>query len=430
MMTLVFPLALSDKPRIKKFVEGIRHFGPYNTERALIVPTPSVMMEPEMKKLVFDLAAIFGGTGENGRAIIKPLPNDPIGNWPHAPNVHFQFIVDYLANIHPQQPWMIVETDGTPTQSGWVTKIGQEHSIMGNPFMGAIEPSRLIQHFKTEKKEIIDGEHMVGGCGVYPPNYTKGVGKGGSPRVIWDFPDTKIPYDIRCQWDHTPCSPSRLMLHKPRTVNWKAADGESGKCYTVEDEAGKPDEFGNTQAGTVDLNGICFVHGCKDSSLISILMEAIPTENAAEPFAAPQGRQDAEDDGLPIAAREASQIEDVRPSGSNFAPLLANWKLKNPDLDEGIFWDQISSHMNRIEQDMLNPTPQLTEDTKPKVKVGEFKKILDIINSTEKKKVKIQKLSEDTGIPLNKLKAMSKELNSPFRVVAFGWVELRAKAMA
>lgn len=428
MTTLVFPLALSDKPRIKKHVEGIRHFGPYNTERALIVPTPSVMADLEMKKLVFDLASIFGGTGENGKAIIRILPNDPEGGWPYAPNVHFQFIVDYLANIHPQSPWMIIETDGTPTQSGWVNRISQEYSIMGNPFLGAIEPSRMIYHYASGNKQVIEGEHMVGGCGVYPPSYSRGEGKSGSPRAIWNFPDRRIPYDIRCQYDNTPCSPSRLMLHKPRTVNWKAADGESGKCYTCEDEAGKPDEFGNTQAGTVDIDGICFVHGCKDGSLITLLMENTPAGSAAAPFAAPQERPDSEDDGLPIAAREASQIEDAPHSGGNFAPLLANWKLKNPDMDEGIFWDQISSHMNKIEQDMLNPVPQSTE--KPKVKVGEYKPILDIINSTANKKVKIQKLSEDTGIPLNKLKAMSKESGSPFRVVAFGWVELRAKAVA
>lgn len=433
-MILVFPLALSDKARIKKFVEGIKAFGPYNKDRALIIPSPSCMVDEDMRLPILELADVFGGTGQKGRSTIRQLPNDPEGGWPRAANIHFQFCVEYVAALQPQEPWMIIESDCTPTRRDWTTLLASEYAIMGNPFMGAVEPSRKIEHYPDgSQRQVIEGEHMVGGCGIYPPNYTRGTGKGGSPRVIWDFPDDRIPYDIRCQYDHWPVSPSKVMLHMPRTVNWRPIEGEP-MHFSCEDEAGEPDEFGNSWAkDNVDLSGVYFVHGCKDSSLIELLLENVPVTNYADDFHGPMPQTTSEPDAIP-ANQPSAERSSLDLALGDILMIKSRWINSNPDLDEGIFWDEFSSELKALENRMFpaNETtkPQSTE--KPaksikmaKIKIGEYAKIITSIQSSQKGRLTMEQLSDQTGIPLNKLKDMIKAPESPAKIVAFGHVKLR-----
>lgn len=202
-------------------------------------------------------------------AKIEELPNDPEGGWPKGPNIHFQFIVYFVNDMSPQEPWIIMESDSIPIRAGWAQTIANEYSMKGNPFMGAIEKSRMTGHLaKGGVEHFIEGEHMVGGCGVYPPNYIRHVNPNGSPTVLWNYPHDTIPYDVRCQNEHVPCSPTRVMIHKSRTMNWRVEDG-SIWC----DDEKDPQDHEPSYAGPVDLTGVVLVHGCKDGSLTDILLQ-------------------------------------------------------------------------------------------------------------------------------------------------------------
>ncbi len=280
-MIIIFPLAASDRKHASAFLKLLQAFGPYNEDKALILPTPSAYYDPLLRPIVDGIQALF--SPDNCK--IELCPNDFGSSWPYAPSSHFKFAMEVIDQLgwHDSSLWM--EPDFQPACQNWLKLIKDDYQMASTPFRGMLEKTRYIDSALQKQPDgtmkVIsrtpryDGTIHLVGAGIYPPNYIQYItpsknGEKGSPMASYRNPGHYIPFDVKCQDQHVPATQSPLMLHKPRTVNWRRVQGTLFAC-----EDWSVDEFGLSYAGMVDLKGVALVHGPKDDSFAKAILEGV-----------------------------------------------------------------------------------------------------------------------------------------------------------
>lgn len=280
-MTILFPLAQSDRNHAEAQLRLLQAFGPYLEDRAILLPTPSAYHDPMLRKVVDGVAALF--SPENVK--IEVCPNDFDGGWPFNPNCHFKFAME-VANITgwDNTPMIWMEPDLMPCTSNWLKLVKDDYKIGSTPFRGMLNQTRYEDtdprtKVVTPRYDAPEDMHFVG-AGIYPMGYVRYScpnpnGGQGSPMASYRNPSYTIPFDVRCKHQHKPATQSPLWLHRPRTINWRRVSVSKFSC---EDQT--KDRFGLTYAGECDLSGVALVHGPKDHSFA----EAILGAGVKEPF--------------------------------------------------------------------------------------------------------------------------------------------------
>lgn len=277
-LTLCLPIAVSDKPHAPAFLRAMKAFGPYLDNRAMVMPTPSAYHDPVLRPVIDGLMALF--SPEN--VSLEVMPNDfdggEVNNWPYGPNCHFRMAVELMDLKNDTNPWIWMEPDVFPIRENWLKLVEEDYMKGGTPFRGMIERTRYVDtNVKTKQRvQRYDGsEHFVG-AGIYPGQYLRYTCPiGGSPMASYRNPSKRIPFDVKCQFQHVPATQSPLWLHKPRTVNWKVEEATNGPTkLSCEDR--QKDEFDLTYAGTHDVSKVCLIHGPKDDSLVEAIFGFLP----------------------------------------------------------------------------------------------------------------------------------------------------------
>lgn len=428
-INLLFPIAQSDRPKLRTFVECLEHFGPYHNDIAVILPTPSIMVDVESRELVMRISKLFGGVEANAKII--ELDNDPEGGWPLACNLHWQFAIQAINDLRLDgNPSLWIESDVTPLKGGWVARIKDEYMKQGHPFMGVVVPSRYVVEKNGKRSEVTDGSHMTA-VGVYPPQYTKHIEPTGCPTVLWNFPDRRFPFDVKSQREHRPVAHTDLIIHRPRTVNYREVNG----AVICDDMA--PVEFGHTQAGVVDFGRAVIVHGCKDGSLARLVIESTkpakasaasaesqkvtPPNFSAPPAAATSEAKETGGDITPEAAGASRGLPII--PGLDVEAMKERWVKENPDLDVGIFWDELDEKIQSISRSMFSKPSAINRPSVDRAKTDR-EKVVDCLQNSQKR-LKLAQVSELTKIPLNRLKALCDEPDAPFVASSgLGWMKL------
>ncbi len=284
-MTILLPLAVSDRNHAPSFARLMQAFGPYPDDRAIIMPTPDASHDPLLQKVIEDLRGCF--SPDNVQVVVTQ--NSFEGGWPYGPNCHFKAAMEAANNMGwDNEPMIWMEADLMPVRHGWLQRVKDDYKMASTPFRGMLEKTRF-EDTNPQTKEVTPRYpgtiHLVG-AGIYPAGYVtyctppteddrKAGLSRGSPMASYRSPSYTIPFDVRCEAQHVPATQSPLWLHKPRTINWRRIEGE---VFTCEDR--QKDRFGLTYAGPCNLKDVCLVHGPKDESFADAILNGPPLPSA------------------------------------------------------------------------------------------------------------------------------------------------------
>lgn len=251
-MLCVFPVSKGDKSLATRVAGLIAHFGGVERHKLLVVGTRSTVKEAS--DLKEKLSGVFGST-----ELFVPDTECEIG-WPNSANHLFHQAVTHLFRAGNKLPWYWFEADCTPLRSTWLDEIESEYNAAGKPFMGAVQPTRLI-HPDTGEFVRNDGEHVIGSC-VYPADFAK---RSTLWRYIrWDSePPVPTPWDVYLRHEIRQQAHVSIRIKSNwRTKNYQIAGTGRITCDPI-DELSVDDAIPPETA---------VVHGCKDGSLVDALL--------------------------------------------------------------------------------------------------------------------------------------------------------------
>jgi hypothetical protein len=251
-MLCVFPVSKSDKVLAEKVAGLLAFFGGVERHSLLVVGTRHTAKESADIKQ--KLSGVFGSVD-----MFIPETECEIG-WPQSPNHLFHQTVTYLFRVGNKLPWYWFEADCTPLRATWLDEIETEYNIAGKPYLGAAQPTRLIN---SENGKFVkhDGYHVVGSC-VYPADFAK---RSTLWRYIrWDSElPVPPPWDVYLRHEiHPQAHISEKIRSNWRTKNYQVAGTGRITCDPIDDTS--IDEVLSTQAAVI--------HGCKDGSLIDSIL--------------------------------------------------------------------------------------------------------------------------------------------------------------
>lgn len=275
-MKLVIPVSQTDVHLLDDTVRTFKALGGLPRHDVLFLPTHGC----------FDKAQIAADQLRYSVKSVKVAPweRDNVGIWPYPGNIMWQHAcieVSKQENAGDAQPWYYWELDNTPLSPGWLDKIESEYFMSGCKFMGAVVPTRqLIGNNQYTTERFIPGQaenipHMVG-TGVYP----KDIGK--ETQGLWRFPKHDLSWDVYLRYQfNKSLHATKLIDHHWSTINYKEKNG----VISCENDPKNP--FGTDHSGDVSKDAVV-VHGCKDGSLMKIVLSKyeqlnIPVQKQEEP---------------------------------------------------------------------------------------------------------------------------------------------------
>jgi hypothetical protein len=254
-MNILIPVSQSDKHLLPDFTAVLQHFGGLNDHKVLFLATPSA------KEETYEAAAALG-------AEAHVFNMDFQGGWPSACSNHFATAVHHLGRIGNTEPFLWMELDMLPVAKNWPTLLLQEYRRQGQPFLGNWVPTPWVVGGKVATK---DGDNMMMGCGVYPPNMERD--ERFKP-LIADLAKTgarcpRDPFDVYLRWSikHTGVANTDFIADMWQTKNYRR-EGDSIVCDAIpQDKPCRP------RSGAIPPSAV-LVHGCKDGSLARLLLTA------------------------------------------------------------------------------------------------------------------------------------------------------------
>jgi hypothetical protein len=260
-MLLVLPICEKELPAAARLVTWMKMLGGMEKVNCLIVYTWKAQWD--IAPIVEYARTFFGSVS----TYLPPLEDE--SGWPISSNTFFQQTAEYLESIGNSQPWFWWECDVVPLLPGYWEALNEEYNAAGKPYMGVINQSM----FKTIKEGVIvDGEprpkgyhfvkgrHMVG-AGIYPADFWKRCS------IIRTLPE--IAFDVAMGPEIEPeTHDTTLIAHRWQTFKYRRTPEG---VLTMDDV--DPDE--NLYGGRPVPREAMIVHGCKDTSLVDLLI----TEN-------------------------------------------------------------------------------------------------------------------------------------------------------
>lgn len=248
-MLIVIPASQSDQNLIPHFLAAIERCGNIKNHDVVVLSTPSAAIEAGK------LAGEMGKYASSSKLVTMDI--DPQGGWPTAPNLQFNYAVNWVAGNNPQGHWYWMELDCTALKQGWADELEHEYINSRKVFMGTVVPTIKIRNPNTPQAEPYqEGTHMVG-TGIYPAIMPEWC-------IFWRYPMSGEPFDVLVQYETMKSlHDTKLIQHQLRTVNYRM-DGD----YIVGEDQAKL--LGVSYTGRVSKDAVVH-HGCKDGSLSKLL---------------------------------------------------------------------------------------------------------------------------------------------------------------
>jgi hypothetical protein len=248
-MLLVLPVSRADADLASALAAHIVRLGSCEGHELLVVGTQRTKTEAE------EVQVTLGGVFDEARLFIPEMECE-IG-WPQSANYLWRETVKYLAKQGNELPWYWFEADNTPMRKGWLDEVETEYSQAEKPFLGAVQPTRLVDS-NTKEFVRLDGEHVIGTC-VYPADFHE-------TSLLWKYvrfdEDERVePFDVYLRHEIRPQTAVAKTIHN----NWRTKSYERGK----DGIQGQPIDK-HSVCSPIPISA-CVVHGCKDGSLIKTL---------------------------------------------------------------------------------------------------------------------------------------------------------------
>jgi hypothetical protein len=251
---------------IPTFLKALQAFGPYHNHSALLVQTAEMHSSRIGQDFASELSKVFKHVD------VKSTGNNLEGGWPLGPNKHFWFANMFLEEIGNAEPWLLMELDSLPLQTGWIKLLEDEYTLYKRPYLGNITEFYKVDMVGNRKNYSVAGRYLSG-VAVYPPSHYRYCD-------VIKFPNAKTPFDILTRAYTTQrgeelfAQQSNRMEHRWRTCNYRRENGQ-----IVCDSVGVEDSVKDF-SGVVDLTGKVFIHGCKDDSLANLILEGVQIPNS------------------------------------------------------------------------------------------------------------------------------------------------------
>ena len=254
-MVIVFPVADRDFDLALPVAKWMRKLGPYPRHDALLVWSEELSSEKREK-----IADEFRNMGwkDKPRAMVARILRQ---TWPDAPNDIFRQAAKMVAEDPLlKRPWYFMEPDCTPMVNGWADMLAEQYNLdLSRPFLGCIEDT--YEKINATGQLVKIGRHMVG-PGLYPASLSQFTQAHEYCAAAFDL---AISRDIIPHARHT-----GLIQHNWSTGNYRK--DESGKIV-CDAMPLRFQQHGQPKTMTVNPEAVV-VHGCKDSSLLRILLDS------------------------------------------------------------------------------------------------------------------------------------------------------------
>lgn len=196
--------------------------------------------------------------------------------WPRSPNLIFQEAAIYVANqaAYGEKCWYFFELDNCPLKEGWLDTLQQEYDAGGKPCMGVI--NKTMRSKRANGGQYQDGEHLVG-TGIYPPNIFLMASICRNLHVLHD------PFDVALQLQVVPMTHgTTLIQHNWSTKNYHHVGGGNtvAVCETNTSRHTSKDYATGVNLGNPSP---VVVHGCKDTSLIQLVLKRHTRQDEEQP---------------------------------------------------------------------------------------------------------------------------------------------------
>lgn len=342
-MLLVIPVSVSDKHLAENAIRAFNAFHPGSNHDLLVVGSPNVRNE------VNDLCSKLSGHFRSAKSQVF-LTDSPLG-WPMACNYYFQqtcYAVQQM--LQPNDAWLYFELDTTPTKAGWLDALHQEYyddvliaTHQGRTpckFLGVKEPT--IRGMEGELMPPEKAGYHMAAVGVYPAQIKEYV------KILPSLSLNGSPFYQFIQWytikhlKHT-----GLIQNNQETVNYYIQDGE-----IVSESIAR-------NAWDVHFNKpisqeALLVHGCKDGTLLNVLLNEKPSLVKQEPVKQPE-----------TPAVEATVVQEQpeaprpisEPARADIEPTVTSSQPVNADLKAQC-------------EEIIRRQEQQAEPKKPKAKRG------------------------------------------------------------
>jgi hypothetical protein len=247
-MLIVIPVGPSDALNLSLQTQAILRLGVVENP-VLIVSVPSLQAQAE------EAAAKLGAT--------VAITEDEFANgWPVGPDRMFIWTIRHLAEIGNDQPWLWLEPDACPVKAGWDVSLAKDYREAGKPYYGFVRPTAWRD--KEGKLQPREGDNMMLGVGIYPPNMHEDVEL--APLLV-DLSHSNprshppVPWDIYLRWHmfRRGVHATTLIFDRWRTGNYTRGEFDMITCEPLASE--------KHAVGGVIPDEAVVVHGCKDQSL-------------------------------------------------------------------------------------------------------------------------------------------------------------------
>lgn len=256
-MVVVIPFCSQDLHLVRLLADYLLTFP--RQERSQLILAGDTSVSDELRPLAERFALSFRDV--TTRALAVPLGR----GWPLGANLMFRAVANWLHyDFRVRSPWYYMEPDNTPLAPDFLDALETEYNLSGKRFLGAFEETR----YGDQPGEIqVDGHHMVG-TGVYPPDFA-----ARSP--LLKFAEGQ-PWDVFLKWEILPdAKETKLVQHNWGTKNYRRQGGDI-VCDRVHPVLGRNNPL------RPDAK---VLHGCKDGSLIKLLLSNTGVAQLAEhPF--------------------------------------------------------------------------------------------------------------------------------------------------
>lgn len=247
-MLIVIPVGPSDALNLSLQTQAILRLGVVENP-VLIVSVPSLQAQAE------EAAAKLGAT--------VAITEDEFANgWPVGPDRMFTWTIRHLAEIENDQPWFWLEPDACPVKAGWDVTLNNAYLEAKKPYFGFVRPTAWRD--KEGKLQPREGDNMMLGVGIYPPNMHEDVEL--APLLV-DLSHSNprshppVPWDIYLRWHmfRRGVHATTLIFDRWRTCNYTRGEFDVITCDPLPSE--------KHAVGGVIPDEAVVVHGCKDQSL-------------------------------------------------------------------------------------------------------------------------------------------------------------------
>ena len=255
-LLMVLPICDKEIEQASHLVKWMRMLGGMEEKRILVVPSWKARWD--IPPILNSLRTTFGTV----EVWYPPLDDD--SGWPVSSNSVFYQVMEYLDSDPDPKFWW--ECDVCPLREGYWAALEKEYAEAGKPYMGTINQSRMMTtrdgvvvegRPRPRGYKFLIGHHLVG-AGIYPADFWQ---RCEGVRHLSDMAfDIQLGPEIKPYAHDTP-----LLAHRWQTCRYRR--NEEG-LLTMDDV--DPDD--NLYSGRVIPPEAVVVHGCKDTSLIDLLM--------------------------------------------------------------------------------------------------------------------------------------------------------------